>query len=154
MEKLGIPDAAQALISTSAWPEARLRLRVRIGSILFLCCPGSRDGILKHKNKGLPQGAAPPSNDERERKVLCRELILKGKEGGEDALELLFQLFAPMLENRSRVYGVRDEELSAEQSLAFLKCLLHFTVEELAYAEEFIKWERKKDDKKPGSGGI
>lgn len=54
---------------------------------------------------------------------------------------MLFLLFSPILEKCSRVYGVPDEDLKAEQALAFLKCLRHFRVGEYGYEEEFQRWK-------------
>ena len=118
------------------------------------CRPGSENKIPGKEYERLPRSAvsSPSPSDVRGEIGLCRELILQGKGGSEEALERLFQLFSPLLENRSRIYGVRDEELGAEQSLAFLKCLLHFTVEELSYREEFTRWERGEDGVKRESG--
>lgn len=54
---------------------------------------------------------------------------------------MLFLLFSPVLEKYSRVCGVPDEDLGAEQALAFIKCLRRFQVGESGYEEEFQRWK-------------
>lgn len=78
---------------------------------------------------------------------LGRTLILLGRSGDKEAVKTLFDLFSPMLENRSRVCGIANEDLWSEQALAFMKCLLHFHVKESDYINEFWAWRKEKERK-------
>jgi hypothetical protein len=66
-----------------------------------------------------------------------KDLIKKAQRGDQQSLCELIEIFSPMIERHSYLYGKKDEDLHGELLLAFIKCIRKFELNETAFLQEF-----------------
>ena len=57
-----------------------------------------------------------------------KEILLKSKSGNKDAVEMLLEMYKPLLFKEAIVDGVFDEDLYQELCMRFIYCIERFNV--------------------------
>ncbi len=57
-----------------------------------------------------------------------KEILLKAKSGNKDAVEMLLEMYKPLLFKEAIVDGIFDEDLYQELCMRFIYCIERFIV--------------------------